>query len=107
VSSSLSKALSCATSSNLGLQAAALSRLQIKGVLLGVGDYPLAGYLSFEPANCAFDALVIVNLDLCHSNPPLRLTKPKAYTSDCVAVNFRPAVGELMGVIKSGTLRNE
>lgn len=64
----LSKALSRSASCNLGFQAAALAGLQIEGVLLCIGDDSLAGYLPLEAADCAFDALVIVNLYLCHKS---------------------------------------
>ena len=73
----LAKALSCASSCNLGLQTATLAGLQIEGVLLCVGDDSLAGHLPLKAADCAFDAFVIVNLYLCHSKPPMRLSSEK------------------------------
>ncbi len=73
----LAKALSRSSSCNLGFQAPAFAGLQIEGVLLCVGDDSLAGHLPLEAADCAFDALVVVNLYLCHSKPPMRLSSEK------------------------------
>jgi hypothetical protein len=61
-SSALSHALAGASAGYLGLEAAALTGLQIKGVLFGIGNNAFAGDLAFESSNCAFDTLVIVNL---------------------------------------------
>lgn len=64
---SFTKALSRSASGDLRFQATSLAGFQIERVLLGVGDDSFAGYLTFEAADCAFDAFIIVNLYLCHS----------------------------------------
>ena len=68
LSRAFSHALASAASCNLRFEPAAFPWLQIEGVLLCVCDDALAGYLSLESSNRAFDAFVIVNLYLCHSN---------------------------------------
>ena len=57
-------------------------------MLLGVGDDPFARYLPLEATDRAFDALVIVNLYLCHSKPPFSFTERKAYTTGAASVNL-------------------
>jgi hypothetical protein len=91
VGDALTKALSRSSSCNLGLQTAAFPGLQIEGVLLCVGDDSLAGHLPLEAANCAFDALVVVNLYLCHSKPPMRLSSEKlTQRTPPVSISGRP-----------------
>lgn len=70
-SAALTETLSRSTSRNLRFQPAAFSGFQIERVLLGIGDDSFAGYLPFKASYRAFNTLVIVNLYLCHSRPPL------------------------------------
>ena len=82
------EALARAASCNLGFQTTALTGLEIEGVFLCVGDDSFAGNLPLEATDCAFDAFVIVNLYLCHSQPPIHLHKQKAYTTSKSGVNL-------------------
>lgn len=75
---SLAKTLAGAASCDLGFQAPALSRLEIKGMLLGVGDDSFARNLPLKATDRAFDAFVIVNLYLSHSQPPIHFTEVKS-----------------------------
>ena len=75
---SFAKTLAGAASCDLGFQAAALARLEIKGMLLGVGDDSFAGNLALKATNCALNAFVIVNLYLSHSQPPIHFTGVKS-----------------------------
>jgi hypothetical protein len=67
----LAKTLPGSAACNLRLQTASFSGFQIKRVLLGIGDNSLAGNLSFKASYRALYTLVIVNLNLCHSRPPI------------------------------------
>jgi hypothetical protein len=75
---SFTKALSRSASGDLRFQATSLAGFQIERVLLGVGDDSFAGYLTFEAADCAFDAFIIVNLYLCHSKTSEFVLRPKS-----------------------------
>ena len=72
------EALARAAPCNLRFQTTALAWLEIEGVFLCVGDDSFAGNLPLEATDCAFDAFVIVNLYLSHSQPPIHFTEVKS-----------------------------
>lgn len=84
-------ALSSAPPRNLGLQPAALARLKVKRVLLSVRDDTLSGYLSLKAPDCAFNTLVVVNLNSRHSNLhaviSVKYETQLLYQSACINVN--------------------
>lgn len=70
------KALPGSAAGDLRFQTTALSGFQIECVFLSISDNSFAGDLSLKASYRALNTLVIVNLNLCHSRPPINFIGP-------------------------------